>query len=246
VSSGSDSWAPAAYAERAARYLERYGRTTADFGLAAVNSRSNAIANPGAAFRDPLDLEGHAAARIVSPPLGLLDMDAPVDGADAFVITSADRAADLPGPAVLVHAAAAATHHPQDGPHQETVTARLRAQSDLWLDDIDVYYPYDGFSLLVCTWIEAAGWCAPGEAGDFMRTHWDKESDRIMIGGRIPVNSHGGSLSEGGSQGSGHLREAVIQLQGRAGPRQVAGARTALVTPGGLFVNAHGFVLRRP
>jgi acetyl-CoA acetyltransferase len=66
-----------------------------------------------------------------------------------------------------------------------------------------------------------------------------------LIDGRIPVNPHGGALSEGGTQGSGHVREAVVQLRGEAGERQVAGARTAFLTPGGFFFNAQGLVLRR-
>ena len=66
----------------------------------------------------------------------------------------------------------------------------------------------------------------------------------MLIDGRIPINPHGGSLSEGATRGSGHLREAVVQLRGDAGERQVSGARTALVTPGGFFFNSQGFILR--
>ena len=82
------------------------------------------------------------------------------------------------------------------------------------------------------------------EAGAFLEANWDAERNRILIDGRIPVNPHGGALSEGGTQGSGHLREAVHQLQGLAGPRQVAGAHTALITAGGFFFNAQGAALR--
>jgi acetyl-CoA acetyltransferase len=121
----------------------------------------------------------------------------------------------------------------------------LRARSDFWIDDVDVFLPYDGFSIITLNWIENAGWCGPGEAGDFLAEHWDSESGRVLIDGRVPINPHGGSLSEGGTQGSGHVREAVFQLQGRAGPRQVPGASTALVTPGGFFFNAQGMTLRR-
>jgi hypothetical protein len=91
----------------------------------------------------------------------------------------------------------------------------------------------------------AAGYCGPGEAGDFLRQHWDKDSGRVLIDGRVPINSHGGSLSEGATQGSGHLREAVHQLQGLAGQRQIAGAERAIVTAGGFFFNSQGVTLRR-
>jgi acetyl-CoA acetyltransferase len=88
------------------------------------------------------------------------------------------------------------------------------------------------------------GWCGPGEAGAFIQQHWDPGAGRILINGRIPVNPHGGALSEGATQGSGHLREAVHQLQGRADSRQVQGAKRAIVTAGGFFFNAQGVTLR--
>ena len=108
-----------------------------------------------------------------------------------------------------------------------------------------MYFPYDGFSFITLSWIENVGWCGPGEGGAFVESHWDKDANRILIDGRIPVNPHGGALSEGGTQGSGHVREAVVQLRGQAGDRQVPDARTAFLTPGGFFFNAQGLVLRR-
>jgi acetyl-CoA acetyltransferase len=109
---------------------------------------------------------------------------------------------------------------------------------------VDVFLPYDGFSIITLGWIENTGWCPPGEAGRFLEQHWDKEGNRVLINGRVPINPHGGSLSEGATRGSGHIREAVVQLRGGAGDRQVPGARAALVTPGGFFFNSQGFVLR--
>ena len=75
--------------------------------------------------------------------------------------------------------------------------------------------------------------------------HWVDADDRVLIDGRVPINSHGGSLSEGATRGTGHMREAVVQLRCAAGDRQVNGARTALVTPGGFFFNSQGALLRR-
>ena len=103
------------------------------------------------------------------------------------------------------------------------VVETLKAKGDFWIDDVDVYFPYDGFTPITLNWIENAGWCGPGEAGAFIQQHWDHGAGRILINGRIPVNPHGGALSEGATQGSGHLREAVHQLQGRADSRQVRG-----------------------
>ena len=186
-------------------------------------------------------------------PLGLLDMDVPVDGADAFVVTSTERARDLPHPPVLVNALTLGMtrysneEQTPDLRHhgQQVVVEALRARSDFWTDDMDVYFPYDGFSVIALNWIENLGLCGPGEAGDLLRQSWDAETNRILLDNRIPINPHGGALSEGGTQGSGHLREAVHQLQGLAGQRQVPGARRAVLTLGGFFFNAQGVTLRR-
>jgi len=244
----------AAYAAWASRYLHEHGAAAREaWARIAVNARSNAARNPLAALRTPITLADHAAARMIREPLCMLDMDLPVDGADAFVLTSAERAQALPHPPVLVHATATGMvgESTEDqlaslARHgQHLVVEQLRAKSDLWLDDVDVYLPYDGFTIITAAWIENSGWCPPGEAARFLREHWVDDESRVLIRGRVPINPHGGSLSEGGTRGTGHLREAVVQLRGDAGERQVANARTALVTPGGFFFNAQGVVLRR-
>jgi acetyl-CoA acetyltransferase len=197
-------------------------------------------------------MEEYLAARMVRTPLCLLDMDIPVDGGDAFVLTSTERALDLPHRPVLVHAACAgiADRTEEDQTNglrrngQHVVTEYLRARTELWLDDMDVFYPYDGFTIITIAWLESLGLCGAGEAADFLRENWDDAENRILIGGRVPVNTHGGSLSEGGTQGSGHVREAVVQLRGDAGTRQVPDASVALLTPGGFIYNAQGLVLR--
>jgi acetyl-CoA acetyltransferase len=242
----------AGYAAWASRYLYEYGVGREALGYVALNNRSGAVRNPLAAMREPLTMEQYLSARMVREPLCIFDMDVPVDGADAFVLTTAERAQDLPRKPVLVHAAtvgivdcheedqiADLSHH-----GQQVVLERLRAKSDIWIPDIDVYFPYDGFSFITLSWIENTGWCKPGEAKQFIESNWDSKSNRILIDGRIPVNPHGGGLSEGGTQGSGHIREAVHQLRGEAGERQVDGARTAFLTPGGFFFNAQGLILR--
>jgi acetyl-CoA acetyltransferase len=241
------------YTAWASRYMYEYGATKDDFGLVAVNDRSNALRNPHAAMRTPITMDDYHGARMIRWPLNLLDMDVPVDGADAFVITTAERAADLPFPPVLVHAAALGLAAPVEEDQivglrhqgQQVVVNALRARSDFWIDDIDVYFPYDGFTIMTLTWLESVGFCGPGEAGDFLRQHWVKDEDRVLFNGRVPFNPHGGALSDGGTQGSGHVREAVLQLQGRAGDRQVPNAQRAMLTPGGFFFNAQGLMLRR-
>ncbi|HEX3286767.1 MAG TPA: thiolase family protein [Mycobacterium sp.] len=241
------------YTGWASRYMYEYGVTREDLGLVAINSRSNALGNPGAAMRDPLSMDDYLSAPMIREPLCLYDMDPAVDGADAFIVTTAERARDLALPPVLINAAVLGQvrHNEEDQTvslrqnGQQVVINTLKAKSDFWIDDIDVYFPYDGFTPITLNWIDNAGWCKPGEAGAFLRQHWDENSQRVLINSRIPVNPHGGSLSEGATQASGHIREAVHQLQGLAGDRQVAGARRALITAGGFFFNAQGLTLHR-
>jgi acetyl-CoA acetyltransferase len=127
---------------------------------------------------------------------------------------------------------------------QHVVLESLRAKSDIWIDDIDLFFPYDGFSFITVSWIENVGWCGLGEARGFIEDHWDEATNRMLINGRIPVNPHGGGLSEGGTQGSGHTREAVHQIQGLAAERQVPGASKAMLLLGGFFFNSQGAVVR--
>jgi len=218
----------------------------------AVNGRTNALRNPLAAIDKPLTLDDYYEARMIRDPLCMLDMDLPADGADAFVLTTAERAKALPHTPVLVHATATGMvgENTEDQlvslqrHGQHIVVEQLKAKGDFWIDEVDVFFPYDGFTVITTGWIENAGYCAPGTAGDFLREHWVEDENRVMIDGRVPINPHGGGLSEGATRGTGHIREAVTQLRGEAGERQVDGARTALVTPGGFFFNSQGALLR--
>jgi acetyl-CoA acetyltransferase len=250
---GPDSmFGAVAYAAWAMRYLHDHGYGRESLGYVALNSRTNAANNPNAVYREPLTMDDYLASRMVREPLCVYDMDVPVDGADAFVVTTAERARDLPRPPVLIHAATlghtdyGSEEQLRDLDHagQVVVARKLWAKSDLRLPDMDLLYPYDGFSIITLNWFENIGCCARGEGGDFVAQHWQDDEQRLLINRRIPVNTHGGSLSEGGTQGAGHLREAILQLRGDAGPRQVEHARTALVTPGGFYFNSQGIIVR--
>jgi acetyl-CoA acetyltransferase len=240
------------YAAWAMRYLHDYGYGREHLGRIAINSRTNAANNPNAVFRDPLSMEDYLEGRMVREPLCVYDMDVPIDGADAFVLTTTERARDLPRRPVLVHAATLG--HTDYGSEEQlvdlehagqvVVAQQLWAKSDLTLADMDLFYPYEGFSNIALSWFENVGYCRRGEGGDFVLQHWDDERQRIMIDGRVPVNTNGGSLSEGGTQGAAHLREAVVQLRGDAGPRQAGQPRAALLTPGGYYFNSQGIILR--
>lgn len=253
VDTGPNSlFGAAAYAAWAGRYLSDYGYGREHLGMVALNSRTNAAANDNAVYREPLTMDAYLDGRMVRDPLSVYDMDIPIDGSDAFVVTTAERARDLAHQPVLIHAATlghtdyGSEEQLRDFDHsgQVVVAERLWAKSDLVLDDIDLYYPYEGFSNIVLTWLENVGYCGRGEGGAFVADHWNEAEQRILINGR-PVNTHGGSLSEGGTQGAGHLYEACLQLRGDAGGRQVDDVNNVLVTPGGHYFNSQGFILRR-
>jgi acetyl-CoA acetyltransferase len=243
---------PVGYAAWARRYLELFGAGRDDLARVAINSRSWAIDNPNAVMREPLTLDEYLSARMVREPMCVYDMDIPIDGGDALVITTAERAADLVDRPVLVHAVTNGLGGSPiedqcvsfDDTGQQVVARTLFARSDLSIHDCQLVMAYDGFSILTLLWLESLGFCARGEAPAFMEQHWDERTNRLMIGGRVPVNTHGGSLSEGGTQGVGHVREAVHQLRGTAGARQVENCDAAVLGLGAMLYNAGGAILR--
>ena len=173
----------AGYAAWAGRYLAEFGASREDFGLIAINGRSNAAANPNAVLREPLTMAGYLGGRMIREPLCLYDMDVPVDGADAFIVTTAERARDLPASPVLIHAATMGMTAPPEehlaagleATGQPLAARDLRAKSDLWLDDIDLFFPYDGFTIVALRCFESYGFCGPGEAGAFLADNWDAD-----------------------------------------------------------------------
>jgi acetyl-CoA acetyltransferase len=238
----------AGYVGLMSRYLYESKGGREDFGYFVINARTNAVENPLAVMRSPISMEDYLSARMVDDPMCLLDMDIPVDGADAFVLTTVDRARDLPHKPVVVHSISdGRINVPElnlERMGQNLAVRSMWQRSDVRLEDIDVFLPYDGYSFSGVMWLEDVGYCDRGEGGAFMREHWSESQRRILINGKIPVNSHGGALGEGGSQGAGQLREAVVQLRGDAGVRQVQGASTALATSGTFNQNPNGVIFR--
>jgi acetyl-CoA acetyltransferase/uncharacterized OB-fold protein len=217
-------------------YLHRYGATREMLGWIALNGRANAALNPAAIYRDPMTMDDYMAARPITSPFGLYDCDVPCDASIAVVVSSADVAGDLAHPAIRVEAVGTQiteriswdqdtlTHEPQVlGP-----SAHLWTRTDLRPADVDLALVYDGFTYNAVSWLEALGFCGIGEAAD-----WLEGGKRIALDGDLPVNPHGGQLSEGRTHGYGFFHEAITQLRGDAGDRQVRGARTAVVTSGG-------------
>ena len=220
----------------ATHYLHRYGAPRELLGWIALNGRANAARNPAAIYRDPMTMDDYLSARLISTPFGLYDCDVPCDASIAVIVSDASVAADLPEPAVRVEAVGTqileriswdqgtVTHEPQ----VLGQAAHLWTRTDLRPADVDVALLYDGFTFNAISWLEGLGFCGFGEAQD-----WLDGGARIALDGELPVNPHGGQLSEGRTHGFGFLYEAVTQLRGAAGDRQVRGAQTAVVTSGG-------------
>jgi acetyl-CoA acetyltransferase/uncharacterized OB-fold protein len=223
-------------AMNANQYLHRYGATRELLGIIAVNGRTNAGRNPAAIYREPMTMDDYLAARPITTPFGLYDCDVPCDGSIAVVVSDASVAGDLPGTAVRVEAVGTQilervswdqgtlTHEPQ----VLGQAAHLWTRTALGPGDVDLALVYDGFTFNAVSWLEALGFCPLGEAQD-----WLEGGRRIALDGELPVNTHGGQLSEGRTHGFGFVYEAVRQLRHEAEGRQVANATTAVVTTGG-------------
>jgi acetyl-CoA acetyltransferase/uncharacterized OB-fold protein len=223
-------------AMNANQYLHRYGAPREMLGWIALNGRANAARNPAAIYRDPMTMDDYLSARPITSPFGLYDCDVPCDASVAVVVSDAAASADLPQPAIRVEAVGTqvleriswdqgtVTHEPQ----VLGQSAHLWTRTNLRPADVDVALLYDGFTFNAISWLEGLGFCGLGEA-----QHWLDGGRRIAFDGELPVNPHGGQLSEGRTHGFGFIYEAVAQLRHEAGDRQVAGARTAVVTSGG-------------
>jgi acetyl-CoA acetyltransferase len=220
----------------ASQYLARYDVRREALGWVAIAARGHAGLNPNALYRDRLDMDGYLAGRNITTPFGIYDCDVPCDGAYAVIVSATDTASDLRHPPVRVDAVGTRITEQQSWiegtlTHQPNLfgpAAHLWSRATLGRDDVDLALLYDGFTFNVLCWLEALGFCGLGEAGEFVRG-----GDRITLGGALPVNPHGGQLSGGRSNGYGQLHEAILQLRGQGGARQVQGAQVAVVSSGG-------------
>jgi acetyl-CoA acetyltransferase len=228
---------PQFFAIWAQRHMAVYGSTSLDFGRVAVTLRDHAQLNPGAVFYGrPMTLDDHQKSRIITTPFRLFDCCQETDGAAAVIVAGARSALDCPHPPVYVSAALNAagprSMHPfLEWPDHSQMALAYFADSvfhraGLAREDIDVALLYDGFSCAVIFQLEDLGFVAKGEAAAFVA------DGNIKLGGRLPVNTNGGLLSEGYVHGLNNLVEAVRQLRHECGARQVAGAKTAVVTGG--------------
>ena len=217
-----------AYALATARHMHEYGTTKAQLAEVAVAARKWAALNPLAFARDPLTIEEVVNARMISDPLGKLDCCLVTDGGAAIVMTRADRAKDLPKkPVYLLGAAMAHWHRMISAMPDMTVSSatdsgpRAFEMAGVKPEDVDVLELYDAFTINTLLFLEDLGYCAKGEGGSFV------EGGRIAPGGELAVNTNGGGLScvHPGMYGLYTLIEAIQQLRGDGGERQVADAK---------------------
>lgn len=222
----------------ARRYMHLYGATSLDFGRVAVAGRRHAANNPAAWFHEqPITLEDHQNSRWIVDPLHLLDCCQETDGGQALVVTSVERARDLPNrPAVVVAGAQGAgdqqwtmTSFYRDDiaqlPEMKVVADELWTSSGLTPADIQTAILYDHFTPYVLMQLEEFGFCGRGEAKDFIA------DGALEIGGRLPINTHGGQLGEAYLHGMNGIAEGVRQVRGTS-VNQVASVENVLVTAG--------------
>jgi acetyl-CoA acetyltransferase len=231
------------------RHMHDYGTTSEQLAEIAVATRKWAQMNPDAMMRDPLTVDDVLSSKMISDPLHLLDSCLVTDGAGAIVMTSAERARSLKKPAVHVRGYAESHTHWTIGsmPDLTLTTAadtgpRAMAMAGVKHDDIDVAEIYDSFTITVLLTLEALGFCKRGEGGEFV------SGQRTAPGGAFPMNTNGGGLSYAhpGMYGIFLLIEAVRQLRGECGERQVPDARVALVNgTGGTLSSTATCVLTR-
>ena len=216
----------AASAFQARQHFDTYGTTSAQLAAVPIAQRKHAILNPQAIKKEPLTVEKHQQSRFICEPLHVYDYCLINDGGVALIITSAERARDLKKTPVYITGIG----------RQDTYRNSSIPNTSFWRDtmpkaaemafgmagvergDIDALMIYDSFSINIWISLENFGFCKPGEAGDFT------QGGRIELGGELPVNTHGGHLSESYMQGWLHQVEAVRQLRHECGARQVRDA----------------------
>jgi acetyl-CoA acetyltransferase len=242
------------FALLARRHMELYGTTREHFAEVAISTRDNAIRRPTAIMTEPLTLEDYMNAPLISDPLCLYDCCQETDGAVAIITATTERARSLRDDPIVTIAAAAQggagrwwqavvwfgmpdEYFASSG--HRPVARRLYEMAGLGPADVDVALLYDHFTPMVLMQLEDYGFCGIGESGPFVQQgaiRWPS--------GQIPVNTHGGNLSEAYIIGMTHVKEAVEQIRGTA-VNQVAGAEVALVTGGPASLPVSSLILRR-
>jgi acetyl-CoA acetyltransferase len=214
------------------RHMEEYGTRLEQIGKIAIAQRENARLNPQALLRDPMTMEDYLNSRMISDPIRLFDCVMPCSGAECVVIASEERAKSITDKLVYLVTDAEKVNFQVGNmlPDKTTTGMKVvgeRIFADVSRDQIDLLEIYDDYPIAVMIQIEDLGFCRKGEGGKFVEGH------DLTFKGDFPVNTGGGQLSVGQAGLAGgflHVVEALRQLRGEAGPRQVRKTETALVT----------------
>ncbi|MEM8563203.1 MAG: thiolase family protein [Pseudomonadota bacterium] len=231
----------------AQRHFHDYGTTRETLGEIALNCRNNAALNPKAIYTSSMTMADYLSARMISSPLCLFDCDIPVDASTAVIVSRSDAASDTRRPIYLESMGCALSGQDSWDNYSMDLTdmAAHDAAKDMWSKtdlapaDVDVAQLYDGFSMLTLSWIEALGFCKKGEAKDFLQG-----GANIARDGLLPLNTHGGQLSAGRTHGFGYFHEAILQLRGEAGERQLSRTPSVAVVANGGGPLGSCFLLR--
>jgi acetyl-CoA acetyltransferase len=237
----------AKYAMTARRHMHEFGTTIQQLAEISVSSRYNASLNPDAFYRHPITIDDVMDAPMIADPLTRLHCCMRSDGGGAVVLTSEERARDLPARPVWVLGTGEAISHTTMSEWEDfTESPAVRSgqlafeRAGVTPEEIDVCQVYDAFTPMVLLSFEALGFCKKGEGGPFV------EDGKMRVGGSLPTNTDGGGLSSchPGMRGIFLLVEAVMQLRGEGGARQVPDARLACVNgTGGWFSSASTVIL---
>ncbi len=220
-------------AQYAMRHVKRYGLTREQLAQIALTDRANAMLNPRALVREPLTMDQYMSARMISTPLCLYDCDRYTDASTVLIVSAGDAIDEIKCTPIRIAAMAGTVErHSWD---QAEWMACYPTGVDLWKRtdykpaDVDTAQVYDGFSFQAIAWLEGLGFCEVGEGGRFI-----EGGKRIALDGELPINTFGGQLGAGRLHGFGFAHEAVVQLRGNGGARQIPGdPRVAVAASGG-------------
>jgi acetyl-CoA acetyltransferase len=220
-------------AQYAMRHVKRYGLTREQLAQVALTDRANALRNPRALVREPLSMEQYLSARMIATPFCLYDCDRFTDASTVLIVSAGEAIDEVKcAPVRIAAMSGSVERHSWD---QAEWMSSYPTGRDLWKHtdykpkDVDTVQLYDGFSFQVITWLEGLGFCEVGEGGRFI-----EGGQRIALDGELPLNTFGGQIGAGRLHGFGFAHEAVTQLRGKGGERQIKNdPKVAIATSGG-------------
>lgn len=233
------------HAFMAQRHMQEYGTTREQIGAVAVATRKHALLNPNALMKKTMTLDDYMNSRPIAQPLHLFDCSIPADGGGAFIVTTLERARQMKNPPIVIHGMGSAFPHSSlaTAPSLTTIGGKESSRqawemSGLKPSDMDFAQIYDCFTINTLVALEDYGFCKKGEGGAWV------ENGRIELGGELPVNTHGGLLSQGHIEGMMHVTEAIRQLRGEAEPaRQIANPKLGVVSGHGGHLASHATLI---